>query len=103
MTCRVSLGWLKLFTMDKSRAAKRVEELTSLLNTYNHNYYVLNNSLVSDQEFDLLLKETLNDGLNDGVYNSTETTDSGNLASEDYFTIQIFYHYFVITIKKKQV
>lgn len=41
------------------------------------------------RKFDLNIKETLNDGLNDGVYNAGETTDSGNIASEDYYTIQI--------------
>jgi len=38
-------------------AKERIEQLTKELNEYNHQYYVLSNSLVSDQEFDLLLKE----------------------------------------------
>lgn len=42
---------------NQSEAAKRVEEISSLLHQYNHHYYVLNESLVSDKEFDLLLKE----------------------------------------------
>lgn len=36
---------------------KRVQELNSLLHQYNHDYYVLNKSSVSDYEFDMLLKE----------------------------------------------
>lgn len=36
---------------------KKVEELTKLLNRYNYEYYVLNQSSVSDQEFDRLMEE----------------------------------------------
>ncbi|MDG1261362.1 MAG: NAD-dependent DNA ligase LigA [Flavobacteriales bacterium] len=38
-------------------AFHRVKELTSELNEHNHNYYVLNQPTISDQEFDALLKE----------------------------------------------
>ena len=38
-------------------ASHRVKELTSELNEHNHNYYVLNQPTISDQEFDALLKE----------------------------------------------
>ena len=37
-------------TIDKEK--KRVEELTKLLNQYNYEYYVLNQSSVSDAEYD---------------------------------------------------
>lgn len=43
--------------MDTSEASKRVEELTKLLDRYNYEYYVLNQSSVSDQEFDRLMNE----------------------------------------------
>src|SRR6056300_2076664 len=43
--------------------------------------------LVRDFQFDI--RETLNDGLNSGIYTTGETTDSGNVASDDYLTIQI--------------
>lgn len=43
--------------MDLFNAQPRIEELTELLNRYNHHYYVLNESLITDQEFDQLLKE----------------------------------------------
>ena len=36
---------------------KRIEELTLQLQDYNYNYYVLDNSLITDFEFDTLLKE----------------------------------------------
>ena len=38
---------------------KRVEELTELLNRYNYEYYVLNQSSVSDAEFDRLMQELM--------------------------------------------
>ena len=39
--------------------------------------------------FDIEFKETLDDGINNGVYSSGSTTDSGNTASEDFMTVQI--------------
>ena len=41
--------------IDKEK--ERVEELTKLLNQYNYEYYVLNQSSVSDAEFDQLMEE----------------------------------------------
>lgn len=38
-------------------AKERIEEITTLLNKYNYEYYVLNNSSVSDQEYDRLMNE----------------------------------------------
>lgn len=38
-------------------AEKRVQELTTLLEKYNYEYYVLNQSTASDQEFDRLMEE----------------------------------------------
>jgi DNA ligase (NAD+) len=43
--------------MNIEGAKSRVRELSSLLHQYNHLYYVKNESIVSDYEFDLLLKE----------------------------------------------
>lgn len=43
--------------MELQEAAKRVEELTKLLERYNYEYYVLNQSSVSDAEFDRLMNE----------------------------------------------
>lgn len=36
---------------------KRIEALRDELNRHNHNYYVLNSPVISDKEFDLMLKE----------------------------------------------
>lgn len=38
-------------------ARKRIEELTNILNEANYNYYILDNSMISDQEFDKYLRE----------------------------------------------
>lgn len=38
---------------------KRVQELTELLNKYNYEYYILNQSSVSDAEFDSLMQELI--------------------------------------------
>lgn len=43
--------------LNELEAASRIAELTALLNKYTYHYYVLSESLISDQDFDLLLKE----------------------------------------------
>ena len=41
------------------------------------------------RDFQLDIRENLNDGLNNGIYTSGQTTDSGNTASDDFLTIQV--------------
>lgn len=43
--------------MNTKNESKRIEELTDKLHMLNHSYYVLNQSLVSDMEFDEMLHE----------------------------------------------
>ena len=43
--------------MDKNDARARIEELTEQLNQHNYRYYVLSKPVVSDYEFDKLMKE----------------------------------------------
>jgi len=43
--------------MDFRAAKQRVEELTRLINLHNHQYYVLDQPLISDYDFDLLMEE----------------------------------------------
>jgi DNA ligase (NAD+) len=43
--------------LNELEAAGRIAELTAKLNSYNYHYYVLSESLISDYDFDLLLKE----------------------------------------------
>ena len=47
------------FTVKKSDAKKRIEELKELINTHNHNYYVLNSPVISDFEYDILMNELI--------------------------------------------
>ncbi len=43
--------------MNEAAAKKRIEELTAELNRHNYNYYILSRPVISDREFDHLLKE----------------------------------------------
>ncbi len=43
--------------MKKSEARERIEKLRTEIEKHNYNYYVLNQSLISDFEFDILLNE----------------------------------------------
>lgn len=43
--------------MDNDQDKIRAQELTDLLNKYNYEYYILNQSSVSDAEFDRLMEE----------------------------------------------
>ena len=43
--------------MDSQAIQAKIAELSAALNTHNHAYYVLNQPLISDFEFDALLKE----------------------------------------------
>ncbi|MEA3504198.1 MAG: NAD-dependent DNA ligase LigA [Bacteroidota bacterium] len=45
--------------MNSNIARKRIEQLTNLLNKHNYKYYVLNQTVISDYEFDMLLNELL--------------------------------------------
>ncbi len=45
--------------MDSNTAKQRIAELSSLIDKYNHEYYVLDNSSISDFEFDNLLEELI--------------------------------------------
>ena len=44
---------------------------------------------LSDRQFQVIPRETLSDGLNEGVYASGTSTDSGNTASSSIMTLQI--------------
>lgn len=43
--------------MNSDQAKSRIDALIEQLNAHNHAYYVLNNPLISDYDFDILLKE----------------------------------------------
>jgi len=45
--------------MTKKEAKKRIEELRELINYHNYRYYVLNDPVISDAEYDELMKELI--------------------------------------------
>ncbi|WP_418791724.1 NAD-dependent DNA ligase LigA [Phosphitispora sp. TUW77] len=45
--------------MNRDTAARRITELTELLNEHNYNYYVLDNPKISDTEYDGLMQELI--------------------------------------------
>jgi len=45
--------------MNQLQVEKRITELREQLNIHNHNYYVLSNPIISDYDFDILLKELI--------------------------------------------
>ncbi len=45
--------------MDRDAAAKRIAELTEMLNEHNYNYYVSDNPKISDAEYDGLMQELI--------------------------------------------
>lgn len=55
--CRFLMPFDMNTNMNALEAASRIAELTAKLNKYNYHYYVLSESLVSDQDFDTMLKE----------------------------------------------
>ena len=68
----------------------RVNELKTLLNKYNYEYYVLDKPSVSDQEYDALLHELINlednfdnsDNLSTNTFNSEEDREINKLLEE---------------------
>ncbi len=68
----------------------RIKELTELLHHYNHAYYVNNNSIVSDYEFDLLLKELeeLEKKYPDLAFPNSPTTRVGGDITKKFNTIK---------------
>ncbi|MDE5713897.1 MAG: NAD-dependent DNA ligase LigA, partial [Muribaculaceae bacterium] len=46
--------------MDQTVVKSRIEALREELHRHNHNYYVLNSPVISDREFDLMMKELEN-------------------------------------------
>ena len=43
--------------MNKEEAKDRIEALTEEINNHNYNYYVLDNPVIEDYEYDLLMQE----------------------------------------------
>mgnify|MGYP006238467585 FL=1 len=79
----------------------RVKDGVLLFRTRDTEYSILGDTLarrtfdesghyvLSDRQFQVIPKENLSDGLNEGIYSSGTTTDSGNTASNTLMTLQV--------------
>lgn len=72
--------------MAEDEDKKKVQELTELLNRYNYEYYVLNQSTVTDQEFDRLMEElkTIEDRRPDLRSKLSPTTRVGGMVATGF-------------------
>ena len=70
----------------------RISELSAKIQKYNFHYYNLDQSLVTDEEYDLLLKELSNLEFKDKnlLDNKSPTQSVGSEVSDDKLTMNIF-------------
>ena len=45
--------------MNETQAKKKIKELIKTIEGHNHRYYVLNDPVISDEEYDRLLKKLI--------------------------------------------
>ena len=64
--------------MDIVEAKQRVHEITSLLNKYNYEYYVLDNPTITDQEYDDYYNESYDEDEDDDYHDEDEDDDENN-------------------------
>lgn len=76
--------------MKLADAKQRVEELRRIINEHNHNYYVLNQPVITDFEFDLLLNElqTLEKNFPDLVTPDSPTMRVGSDLTEEFVQVR---------------
>lgn len=76
--------------MNKKEAKKRIKKLRDEINYHNYKYYVENNPVISDYEFDLLLKEleSLEDKFPDLVTPDSPTQRVGGEPLEGFTTVE---------------
>ncbi|MDG6228541.1 MAG: NAD-dependent DNA ligase LigA [Candidatus Thermoplasmatota archaeon] len=75
--------------MDNKKAAKEIERLRNEINRHNYQYYALNNPLISDHEFDQLLKqlESLEHQYPELITPDSPTQRVGGQPSEGFETV----------------
>jgi DNA ligase (NAD+) len=75
--------------MDRDQATHRIQELTRTLNEHNYKYYVLAEPIISDLEFDRLLKEleALEKQFPDLISDDSPTKNVGGGLSNDFITV----------------
>lgn len=76
--------------MNKQEAAQKIDELTKALNHHNHQYYIEDNSEISDFEFDQLLKllQTLEEQFPEFALPSSPTKRVGGEVTKKFQTVQ---------------
>ncbi len=76
--------------MKLADAKQRVEELRRIINEHNHNYYVLNQPVITDFEFDLLLNElqTLEKNFPELVTPDSPTMRVGSDLTEEFVQVR---------------
>ena len=76
--------------MDKKEAGRQIEKLRKEINEHNYKYYVENNPVISDYEYDLLLKklEKLEDKYPDLITEDSPTQRVGEQAVEGFNTVK---------------
>lgn len=55
----MQIFFFNTLNMDFERAQKRIRELTGIIEKHNYNYYVLAKPVISDYEYDMLMKELI--------------------------------------------
>ena len=81
---------LPIFNMKLSDAKQRVEELRKTIDEHNHRYYVLNQPVITDFEFDLLLNElqTLEKNFPELITPDSPTMRVGSDLTEEFVQVQ---------------
>lgn len=76
--------------LNELEAASRIAELTTKLNKYNYHYYVLSESIVNDQAFDLMMKEleTLESQFPHLAYDDSPTKKVGGSITKEFVTVK---------------
>jgi DNA ligase (NAD+) len=80
----------KLHLHDVENATKHIDELKSILRFHEYRYYILNNPLMSDYEYDLLYKllEKVEKALPDLITKDSPTQRVGSSLNEGFVTVQ---------------
>ncbi len=75
--------------MDRELAKARIDELTQELQRHNYNYYVLSKPVISDFEFDQLLKEleTLESDFPEFAHRDSPTQRVGGEPIKEFKTV----------------
>jgi DNA ligase (NAD+) len=76
--------------MEMDAAKKRIEELSEEINLHNYNYYVLDSSVISDFEFDELLKQLaeLENNYPEFLYLSSPSQKVGGQVTKDFKSVK---------------